>query len=305
MRRSTLATLALAAALILAVTPTLAQDEATDTPDGTSGAVESGYADINGLHMYYEIHGSGKPLIVMHGAYMTIDAMGALISELAQTRQVIAVELQAHGRTDDTDRPLSYEALADDIVALMDDLGIQQADLFGYSLGGAVGLQVAIRYPERVNKLVSASATYTSEAYHPGMQEMFEMLTPEMFVGSPMEDEYLRLNPGNPEGFIALATRLIELDSQPMSWPEESVQGISAPTLLIFGDSDIVTLQHVVDLFGLRGGNVNGDLDGLPQSQLAIVPGTSHTSVLARVNLLVPIITEFLDDTIPVPSFQP
>src|SRR5688572_16771428 len=133
-------------------------------------AVQTGYAPVNGLEMYYEIHGTGKPLIVIHGAYMTIEAMGAIIPRLAESRQVIAVELQGHGRTGDiADRPLSYEALADDIDALMAHLNIETADIFGYSLGGGVALQVALRHPDRVNKLILVSSSYNSQGWYPEM----------------------------------------------------------------------------------------------------------------------------------------
>jgi pimeloyl-ACP methyl ester carboxylesterase len=126
-----------------------------------SSSPQTGYAPVNGLEMYHEIRGSGRPLVVLHGAYMTIDSMGEIVPELAETRQVIAVELQAHGRTADIDRPLSYEFMADDVAALLRHLGIEQADIFGYSMGGGVALQVAIRHPEVVRKLVVASASYT------------------------------------------------------------------------------------------------------------------------------------------------
>ena len=304
MLRSTLAALAAAAGIFLAATPTVfAQDEATETPEGAEVTVQGSYADVNGLHMYYEIHGSGEPLVVLHGAYMTIEWMGDLIPELAKSRQVIAVELQGHGHTADIDRPLTYEAMADDVAALLDELGIEKADMFGYSMGGGVAMQVAIRHPERVDKLISMSMPYNSNGYYPGMMEFFETITPEMFAGSPMETEFQRFNPDNPDGFATLVTKLATLDTTVQDWSPETMQAITAPTLLIFGDSDVITLAHAVEMFGLRGGNVNGDIVGLPESQLAIVPGTSHTSVISRVNILVPTITEFLDDTVP-PSFM-
>src|SRR3712207_1199115 len=161
------------------------------------------YAEVNGLNMYYEIHGVGEPLIVLHGAYMTIDAMGEVVASFAEARQVIAVELQGHGRTADIDRPITYEQMADDVAALLRHLGTQSADVFGYSMGGAVALQVAIRHPEVVRKLVVASASYTSEGAHPELMEMIPAITPEVFAGTPIEEEYLRLAP-NPEDFPTL-----------------------------------------------------------------------------------------------------
>jgi pimeloyl-ACP methyl ester carboxylesterase len=144
------------------------------------------YAELNGLNMYYEIHGTGRPLVLLHGAYMTIDAMGEVVPELAETRQVIAVELQGHGRTADVDRPLSYQQMADDTAALLRRLGIEQADVFGFSMGGGVALQVAVRHPELVRKLVVASASYTSDGMHPELLEMIPSITAEAFAGSPI-----------------------------------------------------------------------------------------------------------------------
>src|SRR5215216_6589926 len=146
-----------------------------------STASKTGYAPVNGLQMYYEIHGTGRPMVLLHGAYMTIDAFGPLLPALAASRQVIAVELQAHGHTGDIDRPLSYEQMADDTAALLGHLGIESADVFGYSMGGGAALQVAIRHPDRVRKLVVASAGYRYDGGHPEMYAMIETITPELF----------------------------------------------------------------------------------------------------------------------------
>jgi pimeloyl-ACP methyl ester carboxylesterase len=261
------------------------------------------YAEVNGLEMYYEIHGTGRPLAVLHGAHMTIDSMGELVPELARTRQVIAVELQGHGRTADVDRPLTYEQMADDTAALLRHLGIERADVFGYSMGGGAALQLAIRHPEVLRKLVVASASYTSEGMHPELLEMIPTITPEAFAGTPIEDEYLRTAP-NPEDFPTLVAKLKRLDMEPFAWPPEDIRGIAAPTLLIVGDSDVVRLEHAVELFGLLGGGVMGDLAGLPKSQLAVLPGTSHfvhagSGVLERTDWLLSLIPPFLDAPIP------
>jgi pimeloyl-ACP methyl ester carboxylesterase len=260
---------------------------------------DGNYVHVNGLEMYYEIHGTGQPLVVLHGAYMTIDAMGEVVPELARTRQVIAVELQGHGRTADVDRPLSYEQMADDTAALLRHLGIEQADVFGYSIGGAVALQVAIRHPEVVRKLVVASASYTSDGMQPELLEMVPTITPEAFAGSPIEEDYLRTAP-NPDDFPTLVAKLKRLDMEPFAWPPEDIRGIAAPTLLIVGDSDVIRLEHAVELFRLLGGGVIGDLAGLPKSRLAVLPGTTHfippgSAVLDRADWLVSMIGEFLD----------
>jgi pimeloyl-ACP methyl ester carboxylesterase len=260
---------------------------------------QTGYAPVNGLNIYYEIYGIGKPLVVLHGAYMTIDSMGQIVPSLAKSRQVIGVELQAHGHTADIDRPLTYEHMAEDVAALLRHLGIEEADVFGYSTGGGVALQLAIRHPEVARKLVVASASYTSDGMHPELLEMTPTITPEAFAGSPIEEEYLRTAP-NPDDFPTLVAKMKQLDMEPFAWPKEDLRGISASTFLIIGDSDAIRLEHAVEMFRLLGGGVMGDLAGLPKSQLAVLPGTVHfippgSAVLDRAEWLVSMITAFLD----------
>jgi pimeloyl-ACP methyl ester carboxylesterase len=269
----------------------------------TDANPEAGYAPVNGLEMYYEVHGTGQPLVLLHGAYMTIGMMGEVVPGLAEARQVIAVELQGHGRTADVDRPLTYEQMADDVGALIGYLGIEQADVFGYSMGGGVALQVAVRHPEVVRKLVVASASYTSDGMHPELLEMIPTITPEAFAGSPIEEAYLRTAP-NPDDFPNLVAKLKRLDMEPFAWPPEDIREIVGPTLLIIGDSDAVRLEHAVELFRLLGGGVMGDLAGLPKSRLAVLPGTTHFippgfAVLDRADWLVSMIGGFLDAPMP------
>ena len=264
---------------------------------------QTGYAPVNGLNIYYEIHGTGQPLVVLHGAYMTIDTMGEIVPSLAESRQVIGVELQAHGHTADIDRPLTYEHMADDVAALLRHLGIEEADVFGYSTGGGVALQVAIRHPEVVRKLVVASASYTSEGLYREVGEAIETITPELFEGTPMLEEYTRVAP-NPDDFPTLVAKLKQLDMEPFAWPKEDIRGIVAPTLLIIGDSDGTRLEHAVEMFRLLGGGVFGDIVGLPDSRLAVLPGTAHfvppgSGVLDRADWLAAMIGEFLDAPMP------
>ena len=261
------------------------------------------YAPVNGLNMYFEMHGTGQPLIVLHGAYMTIGMMGPLVPALAESRQVIGVELQGHGHTADVDRPLTYEQMGDDVAALIRHLGMAPADVFGFSMGGGAALQLAIRHPDLVRKLVAVSVTYTSDGAHPEMWEMIPTITPEVFAGSPIEAEYLRTAP-NPGDFPALVAKLKQLDMTPFAWPPEDIRGIAAPTLLIVGDSDATRLEHAVEMFRLLGGGVMGDLAGLPKSQLAVLPGTTHFippghGMLDRHEWLLPMITTFLDAPLP------
>ncbi len=260
------------------------------------------YASVNGLNMYYEIHGTGKPLVLLHGGLATIDVLfGQLLPPLAQTRQVIAVELQAHGHTADIERPLSFELMADDIAALIKHLGLEQADLFGFSLGGGVALQTAIRHPEVVRKLVVVSAPCKRDGWYPevlaGMASM-NAEAAEAMMGSPMHQAYVSVAP-KPEDWSALVAKSGQLLRQDYDW-STAVASITAPTLIVVGDADSVRPAHAVELFGLLGGGkVDGAMGGLPHSQLAMLPGTTHFSILARTDLLLPIITPFLEAPMP------
>lgn len=269
----------------------------TNGDDARAPGVGS-YASVNGLEMYYEMHGTGRPLVLLHGAYMTIGAMGEIVPELAKTRQVIAVELQGHGRTADIDRPLSYEPLAEDIATLLRHLDIEEADIFGYSMGGGVALQIALRHPRVVRKLVVASVYYNNDGSYPELIEVIEHITPEAFAGTPWREEYGRIAP-NPEDFHTLVAKLKELDLTFAGWPPEDIQAIEAPTLVIIGDSDIVRPEHAVEMFRLLGGGVAGDLAGLPNSQLAVLPGTTHVGLVNRGDWLLSMIGEFLDAPMP------
>jgi pimeloyl-ACP methyl ester carboxylesterase len=260
---------------------------------------QTGYAPVNGLNMYYEIHGTGQPLVLIHGAFSAIGtSFEALLPGLAATRQVIAFELQAHGHTADIDRPLSLEQMADDIAAALRHLGIDQADVLGYSLGAGVALHLAIRRPGVVRKLVLASITYTRSGFHPGLMEGMANMTPEAMAGSPWHDEYLRIAP-RPEDFATLFAKKTQMDRDIQDLPAEIIRAIEAPALLIFGDSDIIRPEHAVEMFRLLGGGVAGDLAGLPRSQLAILPGTTHVTVVYRADLLLAIIPPFLDAPMP------
>ena len=258
------------------------------------------YAAVNDLNMYYEVHGDGPPLVLLHGAYMTAEMMAPLSEGLAGIRQVIVPELQAHGRTGDiADRPLSYEQMGDDAAALLRHLGLEQADVVGYSMGGGAAIQLAIRHPQLVRRLVVISAGFRYDAMPPEAIAMFPSITPEMFAGSPMETEYQRLAP-NPEDFPVLVEKLKTLDTTDFAWPDDDIRGIAAPTLIVLGDSDGVRLEHAVEMFKLRGGGVMGDLSGLPESQLAVLPGTTHfvppgSGVLDRAAWLNAMIPPFLD----------
>ena len=262
-------------------------------PNDVQGQYAPSPEGAPGLAMYYEVHGAGDPLVVLHGAYMTIEGMGALIPALTETRQVIAVDLQGHGRTGDIDRPITYEDMADDVAALIRHLGLEQVDVYGYSMGGGVALQFAIRYPELLRKLVAVSAGHTYDVMPAELAEMFETITPEMFAGSPFEAAYLEVAP-NPDDFPQLVEKLKQLDMTHFDWTEQ-VRGITAPVQLIVGDSDIIQLEYAVEMFKLLGGGVFGDMAPMPASQFAILPATSHLGIMERTDWIVPMVTAFLD----------
>jgi pimeloyl-ACP methyl ester carboxylesterase len=265
----------------------------------TANAPQTGYAPVNGLQMYYEIHGSGQPLVLLHGAFSAIGtSFGALLPDLARGRQVIAFELQAHGHTADIERPMTIEQLADDVAAAIRHLGIERADIFGYSLGAGIALHLAIRHPDAVRKLVLASVSYTMAGLHPGLMEGMGEMSHEMLVGSPWHAEYLRIAP-RPEDFPTLFAKKSEMDRKIPDLSAEAIRSIKAPTLLVIGDSDIIRPEHAVEMFRLLGGGVAGDMAGLPSSQLAILPGTTHVTLVSRADLLIPIVTPFLDAPMP------
>lgn len=257
---------------------------------------KSGYVPVNGLNMYYEIHGAGDPLVLLHGAFSAIgSSFEKLIPGLAQHRQVIGFDLQGHGRTADIDRPLTVEGMADDVAAALLQLDIEQADVLGYSNGGSVALHFATRHSQRVRKLVLMSIGYKLSGIHPGLMEGMAEMKPEMMHGSPWHEEYMRIAP-HPDDFNRLFEKKTEMDRQIRDFSEEQIRDIKAPTLLMIGDSDLIRPEHAVEFFRLLGGGVFGDMPpGLPNSRLAILPGTSHVGMVNREDWLVPMINEFLE----------
>jgi pimeloyl-ACP methyl ester carboxylesterase len=262
--------------------------------------VESGYIPVNGLKMYYEIHGSGRPLVLLHGNLSTIGtSFGKVLPKLASTRRIIAVEQQGHGHTADIDRPFSLEHWAQDTTALLRHLGIEQADFFGYSSGGAVALEIALRSPALVRKLVFAGGTsYRRDGFYPELLEASKAMKPEDLDGSPFQQAYASIAP-HPEQWHRLVAKIADFDRTTQGWSPEAIASIKAPTLLIIGDSDIVRPEHVVEMFRLLGGGVFGDLVGLPRSQLAVLPGTTHVTLVDRAEWLASMITAFLDAPMP------
>lgn len=262
-----------------------------------------GRVPVNGMEMYYEVSGEGDPLVVLHGAYMNIPTMGDIIPKLAESHKVYALEFQGHGRTTDIDRPITNQNLADDVAGFMDAVGLAKADIFGYSMGATAGLQLAIRHPEKVDKLVAASVAYDVEGWQPAFLDFIPQMTVDMLVGMPFVEDYRTLA-ADPDGFPALAAKLIQLEKEPMAW-EDDVRALTTPVLIISGDSDVVTLEHSVAMFRLLGGGEMGDMGKpLPASRLAVLPATSHTAVIGQVDLLLGFIEPFLKGETPKSMFE-
>jgi len=252
---------------------------------GTMAAQTPGqYADVNGLHMYYERHGptdaKAPPLVLLHGGVGGITMFGPNLPALAAGRQVIAVELQGHGHTADIDRPLRFELMADDIAALVAQLKIAQVDVMGYSMGGGVALQVAIRHPQLVRRLVVVCEPIKRTGFFPEVQAAFEHMGPEAGAAmkqSPLATMYPNVN------WATLFTKIGDMARQNYDWSAD-VAKITSPTMLIFADADAVTPAHMIEMWGLLGGGKRDaglDGSGRPPGRLAIVPGTTHYDILS------------------------
>jgi pimeloyl-ACP methyl ester carboxylesterase len=268
----------------------------------TSTAFRSGYAPMNGLRMYYEIHGTGQPLILVHGGLGSSDMFVPIMPELSKDRQVITVDLQAHGRTADIERPLSFEAMADDIAALIHSLGFQRADVMGYSVGGEVALRTAIQHPEIVGKLIIVSATFRRDGWYPeivaGMEHLDESVAEQM-KQTPMYQGYQRIAP-RPQDWPVLCKKLGLMFRNNYDWTSEASR-IKVPVLLLFGDADAVRTAHAVEFFELLGGGKKDggwDGSGMSPARLAILPGVTHYTIFSS-PLLVSTTTLFLDTPVP------
>lgn len=256
----------------------------------------SGYLPVNGLEMYHEVYGSGGvPLVLIHGAFSAIGtSFGALLPHFARDRKIVALEMQGHGRTADIDRPLSIEAMASDVIAALDVLAIEQADLFGYSMGASIALQATLDAPQRVRKLVHMSSAFSRSGFQPGLMEGLSQMTPDMMHGTTFYEEYRRIAP-RPDDFERLFEKKTAMDHAMPDVPEERIRSITAPVLLLAGDSDLPTVDHMAEFHRLLGGGRFGDTpQGLPKSQQAILPGTSHISIAHRADLVPPIVSGFL-----------
>lgn len=248
-----------------------------------------------GLEMFYEVSGTGAPIVLVPGGLMIIDQMRGLIDALAKTRQVITIEPQAHGRTADIDRPMTYEHLADDVVEFLGSLGIRQADVCGFSVGAGVSLQTAIRHPESSRKLVFLSGVFKGDGEYPEIRGIASTFAPDSPILTMNRDAYIRAA-GSADGWPRLVERMRLLVSQSYDWSSQ-VAALRAPVLIVAGDTDTLPVAHAVEMFRLLGGeNAANALGGAARGQLAVLPGTNHFTLLKRLDLLLPIVSSFLGD---------
>jgi pimeloyl-ACP methyl ester carboxylesterase len=256
------------------------------------------YAYINNLNLYYEIHGSGQPLILLHGGLGMIGMFEQILPTLAERRQVIGVELQGHGHTADIDRPFSFEAMADDVAALIDHLNLTSVDLCGYSLGGSVALQTAIRHPAAIRKLVVVASPCQRQGWYPEVLTGMAALNATAaagLIGSPPHQAYISTAP-TPQNWPVLVEKTGHLLRQDYDW-SANVAALKIPTQLIFGDADSIRPEHMVEMFQLLGGgqrDAGWNGSGMSSARLAVLPATTHYNIIGS-PLIAPIVATFLD----------
>jgi pimeloyl-ACP methyl ester carboxylesterase len=269
--------------------------QSVPTREAPSHEPSGKYAPVNGLNMYYEIHGTGEPLVLIHGGFGVSGMFEQLLPTFTMTRQVITVELQGHGHTADIDRPFSYEQLADDVAGLIKHLGFANADVLGYSLGGGVALQTAIRHPDVVRRLVVISAPYKRDGWYPEVLAGMGNINAEGMAGTPLYKAYISVAP-KPEDWSHLANKTRQLLAQDYNWAEQVTQAVKAPVLIVIGDADSISPAHASEMFALLGGGMaDGGAGNRQDSQLAVLPGTTHYNIILRTDLLPPIIMSFLN----------
>ncbi len=253
-----------------------------------------GLVPLKNTQVYYEVYGTGKPIVLLHGAFMTIGSnWSQLIPELAKTRKVIAIELQGHGHSPYSDRKFNHAILADDVVGVLDHLKIENSAVLGYSFGGTVAYQFAIQYPERLNELVIISAAYKSNGWMPQINNAFKNMKPALFENSPMQQAYDAVAPDRTK-WTKFLEQMISLAQYPFDLGDANIAKISSPVLIIAGDNDGLDKIELIKTYQLLGGLVVGDFGKMPKSQLAIIPGQSHVSLMNQTSILLDFLSGFL-----------
>jgi pimeloyl-ACP methyl ester carboxylesterase len=281
----------------------------------TTRTTRTGYADVNGARIYYQIYGDldsqHSPLLVLHGSYMSSDAMAPVIRPFVASRPVIALDARGHGRTGDLPGGITYEQLADDAAGVLNAVTVRSADVLGYSMGGITAITMAVRHPDKVGKQIILSGTFARDGWYPEVNDAIAQATPEAFAGSPLQAEYKRVSP-TPNAFSVLVSKLRALAATNYDSPEDAVHRIDGKTMIVAGDADAVELDHAIKLFKLRGGGdrkvaAQGFMTEAPRARLAILPATSHVGIMANADLIAQLAIPFLDDTKPMtpPGFFP
>lgn len=266
-----------------------------------------GHLPINGLSLYYEVYGelgrSDPPLLIIPGGFMGTGSMSSWVSALARRRTVISFDQQGHGRTPDTPRDLSYEQFGDDAAALLRTLEVERADVLGYSQGGGVALQLALRHPDLVNKMILLGATCHRDGWYPSVLQGVAGLSAATFAGSPVEQAFLDHTP-DVDAFTAFVEKLKVMTIDDQEFSDEQVRSLAAPTMIIIGDADAVRPEHALGMFRLRGGGdeeaaASGTLREVPPARLVIMPAMSHIGLIGASAVLVPMVEAFLEDVVP------
>jgi pimeloyl-ACP methyl ester carboxylesterase len=269
---------------------------------------KAGYVDVSGARFYYQVYGdlssTKTPLLVLHGSFMSSDAMAPLIEGFVDTRPVIAFDARGHGRTGELPGPFTYAQMAADAVGVLDALKVPAADLLGYSMGGVTALTMAVQFPDKVGKQVIVSGVSRRDGWYPQVLQAMAQITPEAFAGSPLEEEYKRLSP-TPDAFPALVRDIRNQEAENYDQPDEAIRKIKGKTMIVIGDSDGVQLDYALKLFRLRGGGDSKEaapafLSEAPSARLAILPATAHVGIMVSGPLIAELVNPFLDDAKPV-----
>jgi pimeloyl-ACP methyl ester carboxylesterase len=299
MKKTLTAAIAILATAVVA--PTIVCAQAHEQP------VKSGRAAANGVNYYYEIHGQGEPLLLLHGGLGSIDMFGPVLPKLAATRQVIAVDLHGHGRTELGERPIDLVDIGNDLGVVLRQLGYAQVDVLGYSFGGGAGLRLAVQHPSLVRRLVVASAPFAQDGFHaemlPQQAQVGAAMAP-MMKDTPMYQSYVQIAP-KPDDFPRLLDRMGELMRTPYDWSDD-VKSLTMPVMLVFGDSDMIRPAHIVEFYALLGGGLKDAgwmREHMSKNRLAILPDVTHYELFMSPQL-VPTVLPFLDGASGAPVWK-
>lgn len=297
----------LASAAVVAAQPQPAYAQQSAPAAAPVSAAKTGHATVNGVRIAYAVHGDlaskQTPLLVLHGAFMSGEAMAPFVNLFAASRPVITIDARGHGRTGKVGGAFNYEQMADDAVAVLASLRVERADVLGYSMGGSTAIAMAVRHPERVGKQVVISGAASLDGWVPEVLEGIAKMTPEMFAGTPMETEYKRLSP-TPDAFPDLVAAIKHIDGTPFAYSDAQLRAIPGKTMVVLGDADGMTLEHAIKLFKLRGGGdiataTQGFMTAAPKARLSVLPATSHIGVMAEAATIAAQVIPFLDDATP------